>query len=211
MNNLAVKLDTEMPLNRVERPILANNLLANKHDKVAKYVWKTGKSFFLSKRQSIVVDTYIATRNVSECRRVLLREMNGKAGSLMTIWRLLRKDFIKVHIAERMEELGIYAGWTKERWFKVMTDHLRVNAIWEQAKEDLRFYGSILEKKPGDVDAKAGELAARQRQLGAAKMRLAPGDLYAMNLIGKYKNWGIDGGNGMFNQTINITQLDGRS
>ena len=31
---------------------------------------------------------------------------------------------MQAYMMEKVEESGVYAGWTKEHWYKVMTDHL---------------------------------------------------------------------------------------
>lgn len=86
------------------------------------YVWKTGKTFFLSKKQQIVADTFLETRNYSECSRRLKAE--GIIRSSLTCQRWLELDHMKQYMLEKFEEKGIYSGWTKERWLLVMTEHL---------------------------------------------------------------------------------------
>ena len=87
------------------------------------YSWKLGKRMFLSKARKVIVDTYLETRNYHTCQEVLNRECKRKI-SVPTIKRWLELPDVKAYIYEQFEEKGIYNGWTKEHWFKVMTDHL---------------------------------------------------------------------------------------
>jgi len=87
------------------------------------YIWRTGKTFYLSKKEWIVADTYLKTRNYRECERMLRKE--GFNFTWQSCRRWLMKGHIQEWLMEKVEESGVYAGWTKERWFKVMTDHLQ--------------------------------------------------------------------------------------
>ncbi len=87
------------------------------------YVWKTGKTFFLSKKQQVVADTFLETRSYAECSR-RLREIGIKR-SWLTCQRWLEFDHVKAYIQEQFEERGVASGWTREHWMKVMTDHLQ--------------------------------------------------------------------------------------
>lgn len=86
------------------------------------YVWKTGRTIFLSKKERIVADAFIATRNYEECSQALMKE--GWRKSRQTCRRWLEKSHIQDYLKEKFDEAGVYSGWTKEHWFKVMTDHL---------------------------------------------------------------------------------------
>lgn len=87
------------------------------------YIWKTGTTFFLSRKQQVVADTFLETRSYAECSR-RLREIGIKR-SWLTCQRWLEMDHVKAYIQEQFEERGVYAGWTREHWMMVMTDHIQ--------------------------------------------------------------------------------------
>ena len=86
------------------------------------YVWRTGRSYYLSKKEMVVADTFLRTRNYSECAREL-RKMGVKRDSL-TCRRWLSRGHIREYMEEQFEERGICSGWTLEHWMRVMTEHL---------------------------------------------------------------------------------------
>lgn len=86
------------------------------------YVWKTGKTIYPSKKERLVAEAYIRSGNLAECERVLRKE--GWKVSWKTCGRWLKRKNVEEWVMEKMEESGVYAGWTRERWYKVMTDHL---------------------------------------------------------------------------------------
>lgn len=86
------------------------------------YVWKTGTTFFLSKKEKIVADTFLATRNYAECAKALKAE--GFNRNWITCKRWLEKGHVKQYIEEQLEERGLLAGWSEGRWLKVMSDHM---------------------------------------------------------------------------------------
>lgn len=87
------------------------------------YVWKTGRAFFLSKKEKIVADAFLATRSYAECERALKKE--GFDKSWMTCKRWLERGHIKGYLMERFEEMGVCAGWDEAHWLAVMTRHLQ--------------------------------------------------------------------------------------
>lgn len=111
------------------------------------YVWKTGRTFYLSKKEKIVADTFLLTRSYVECSRALKKE--GFDKNWLTCKRWLEKSHIKDYLMEKFEEGGLMAGWTEGRWLKVLTDHL-------QGKERLA---------PGDLFAM--KLIAQVRGFGS--------------------------------------------
>lgn len=110
-----------IPVVRAEGAVLAP-IVADRTVRPA-YVWKTGKTFFLSRKQQVVADTFLETRSYAECSR-RLREIGIKR-SWLTCQRWLEMDHVKQYIAEQLEERGVYAGWTKERWMLIMTKHIQ--------------------------------------------------------------------------------------
>lgn len=87
------------------------------------YVWKTGRTFFLSKKETIVADTFLKTRSYVECSRALQRE--GFKKGWLTCRRWLEKSHIKDYLAEKFEESGAMAGMTEGRWTLMMQRHLQ--------------------------------------------------------------------------------------
>ena len=101
---------------------------------------------------------------MKDCERALKKE--GWEVSWKTCGRWLRRKSVEEWVMEQMEERGLYKGWTKEHWYKVMSDHV------------------------------------------TGVKRLKDGDGYHMNLIGKYKGWGMEGVVNVVN-SIQITQANG--
>ena len=87
------------------------------------YIWKEGRTIYLSKKVMVVAEEFIRTRNYAQCARRLKEEMGIEVG-WKTCMRWLRHGLHADWMKQRMEELGVYNGWTKERWYKVMTDHV---------------------------------------------------------------------------------------
>ena len=158
----------------VPSPIFENNQNLDKQDGFSKkeifpvYVRKLGKPMFLSKTRKLLVDTFLATRNYSECQRVLKAQLDTDL-TYEAIKRHLNYPEVQEYIMERFEDLSYYNSWTKEKWFTVMTKH--INGV----------------------------------------ERLQNGDLYAMNLIGKFSGWGNEAGGNSKIQNINFVQIDGRA
>lgn len=119
MNELNTNIP--VPINQPQMPVLkANDEL--KEVRPA-YVWKTGRTIFLSKKETIVADTFLRTRNYAECARALQKEGFNK--NWLTCKRWLDKSHVSEYLKEKFEELGVTAGWTEGRWLKVMTDHIQ--------------------------------------------------------------------------------------
>lgn len=172
------------------------------------YVWKTGSQFFLSKTRKIIADTWIETRNYKVCQERVKAEVKRDV-SVSTIRRWLDYPEMQEYIKERFEDLGIFNSWTKEKWIRIMTEHIRANAEHEQAKEEVRQYDSMLARNSKDTDAQVGLANSRAKMLVASKKRLANGDLYAMKLIGSMKGWEAQPAT-TFNQSIHIVQANGK-
>ena len=86
------------------------------------YVWKTGTTMFLSKKQQLMLDAYVETLSLDECARVL--EANGFDADKQDCKRWLEGELVKTHLEDRLREKSIANGWTRERWLLVMTEHL---------------------------------------------------------------------------------------
>lgn len=114
--------DTQIAVNEAKMPILATNMV----DKSVspQYIWKSGKTFFLSRKEKVVADCFIMTRSIKECCLKLHKEC-GKVVGVGAVRRWLERGHMKEYMAEQMEERGMTAGWTKERWVAVMTRHLK--------------------------------------------------------------------------------------
>lgn len=85
------------------------------------YDYQTGKQWFLSKTEQIVVDAYLETNNVSEACRAL-NAIRGAHGStkfyqVETVKRWLLKPHITSYIGEQQEARGIVNYFkTQEDW-----------------------------------------------------------------------------------------------
>ena len=98
------------------------NKEASKRTVAPIYVWRTGRTFYLSKKERCVADTFLETRSYAECSRELLKM--GVRKNWLTCRRWLERPHIKEYMAEQFEERGMAAGWSREHWLRVMTDHL---------------------------------------------------------------------------------------
>lgn len=112
--------DAVIAINGSEVPVLKVKEVDKSLTQV--YTWKTGTSFFLSKKEWLVAETYLKTRSYAECEKALRKE--GFDRTWQSCRRWLERDHVKKWMMEKLEESGVYAGWSKEHWFKVMTDHL---------------------------------------------------------------------------------------
>lgn len=109
------------------------------------YTWKTGKTMFLSARENLIAEEFLASRSYASCVRKLKSEM-GYDLSPMTVMRWLKKPHIEMWLGEQMEERGIYAGWSKERWMLKMTEHLNGK---DRLKQGDLFAMSLIAKHKG--------------------------------------------------------------
>ena len=171
------------------------------------YVWKTGVTFYLSKKEKIVADTYVRTQSWKECERALKAE--GIIRKALTCKRWYEgKEHIKQYVHEQLEVLGVYSAWTKERWMKVMHDHLMAKAEIEEAKMDMETFEQLLLEGKSLVALSGFELA-KNKFKEAKKKQLGSGDLYGMSLIAKVKHWEMP--ETMNFNSIILTQANGRA
>ena len=173
------------------------------------YVWDRKEVVYVNRREKDLVEWYIETGSVNECRK-RFKEKYRRELSYEGVNHWLGRERTAAYLRQRVEESGITAGWTEGRWYKVMTEHMEGHKEMEQAVEDIRSYEEILKGTPGDMEAKVGLVNARKRHLEGKKKRLASGDLFAMRLIAQSKGWGGEGkGVSIVNQ-IAFTQANGK-
>ena len=106
------------------KPLEASLVITKDGSKIPAYVWKTGTTFFLSKKEKIVADTYVRTQSWKECEKALKLECGIKRSAFTCKRWYEGKAHIKEYVNEQFEVLGVFGAWTKERWMKVMHDHL---------------------------------------------------------------------------------------
>ena len=99
-------MSQEVAINQAQVPVLATPVVDMKIS--PQYIWKSGKTFFLSKKEKLVADTYIETMSFKECEKAL--KGIGVDRSALTCQRWLGRGHIKEYMLERMEEKGITAG-----------------------------------------------------------------------------------------------------
>lgn len=173
------------------------------------YVWDRKEVVYVNRREKDLVEWYIETGSVNECRK-RFKEKYRRELSYEGVNHWLGRERTAAYLRQRVEESGITAGWTEGRWYKVMTEHMEGHKEMEQAVEDIRSYEEILKGTPGDMEAKVGLVNARKRHLEGKKKRLASGDLFAMRLIAQSKGWGgKEGGVNVVTQ-IAFTQANGK-
>ena len=175
------------------------NKEASKRTVAPIYVWRTGRTFYLSKKERCVADTFLETRSYAECSRELLKM--GVRKNWLTCRRWLERPHIKEYMAEQFEERGMAAGWSKEHWLVVMTKHLKASADYESARDEIKIYEGDLGRKGDDPGALIGMARARERMNRAMQDRLAPGDLYGMRLIASVLKFEMP-------DHLNITQIN---
>ena len=88
------------------------------------YIWQSGTTFFPSKVETIIVEAYLKRQKVSDCVRAL-KDQLGKDISTSTVRRRMDRPHVQALIAQKLEESGLWEGWSKERWLVVMTKHLQ--------------------------------------------------------------------------------------
>lgn len=86
------------------------------------YEWKSGSIFYLSKREKIVVDTFLKTGNYAACLRALAAE--GMKAEVVTIKQWMEREHVKNYIEDKLKQKAITEGWTRERWVMMMTEHI---------------------------------------------------------------------------------------
>lgn len=84
------------------------------------YEYKTGKQWFLSKTEKIVVDAYLKTNNITEACRTLnaIRSAHGshKAYDVRSVKRWLQKPHVARHIAEGFMDQGKVNWFDAPKW-----------------------------------------------------------------------------------------------
>lgn len=108
------------------------------------YIWKTGKTMFLSKKEKIVADTFLGSHSYIECERALKREGINRTWQSCRRW--LQRERLQAYLNEQMEERGVYVGWTKERWYLKMTRHLDGT---ERLKDGDGYFMNLMAKYKG--------------------------------------------------------------
>ena len=104
--------------------------------KIPIYSYKTGNSFYISKREHILAHVYIQTQNLHECLRVINTAMpprrriaaNGKVSKSMgisTIWRWLQKRRISEYIAEELVAQGKVNWFTRDKYLAAGIDMMQ--------------------------------------------------------------------------------------
>lgn len=116
----AVETASTVPIKKPETAVLADKPLNVEGSYV--YDWKRGKTMFLSKREELIADTFLKTRNYSECSRVVSKE--GREISSTTCRRWLERPWVSGWLEEKVKERGIASGWTKERWMIWAHEHM---------------------------------------------------------------------------------------
>lgn len=195
---------TTMPIVKPISPILANE--EGKVEVKPWYIWKASSTYVPSKVERVIADEFIKSTSWTKCVKAV-KERCNKVVSIGIVQRCLERDHVKAFVAEGMEKEGVMAAWDEGRWYVVMHNHLRANAEWTQAHEEIAYHEANLVKNKEDLEAQVGLVNARNRALEASKKRLAKGDLYAMDLIAKYRGFGKTGTSGVvLNQQINFTE-----
>lgn len=90
------------------------------------YNYQTGKQWYLSKTEKIVVDAYLKTNNETEATRVL-NAIRGAHGStkffrVQAISKWLKKPHVSQYIAEQQVSAGKVNWYDKEKWFAYNVD-----------------------------------------------------------------------------------------
>lgn len=192
-----IQSTSTMPVKQSGSPILGTQA----------YIWKTGRTMYLSKRQMVCVTAWLKKPNYAYVQGEMKREL-GKAPSNSSIQWLLNIPIVKEYLEEKWREKAIAGGWTREHWLTSMSDHLQANARYEAAKEDMKSCELTLIRDPKDVDATVGLVNAKKAMREAQGKRLAHGDLYGMNQIAKVLGFELPDQTALF-QNISITQMNG--
>ena len=95
--------------------------------KIPVFNYRTGQGFYMSKREHLIVHTWLLTRNIHECTRVVNACMpprrriaaNGKVSKSMgvaTVWRWLKKRRIAEYVTERQKIKALASDYSEEQW-----------------------------------------------------------------------------------------------
>jgi len=88
------------------------------------YIWQTGRTLMLSKREKILADAYLETFSYAQAQKALEKAGAWRWKAHETCARWLRKQHVKDYIADRLKDRGYFNSWTKERWIRIATEHL---------------------------------------------------------------------------------------
>lgn len=89
------------------------------------YVWKTGNSSYITKKQHIAAETFLDTMDYEECSRAIKEQINCDVSAAKCREWLEDYPELQDYIKEQMSLRGVASAWTKDRWLSIMTDHVR--------------------------------------------------------------------------------------
>jgi len=118
------------------------------------YSWKQKNMILISKTERFVADKFLDTGSYKECDEVLKRDFHvySKDKAHRMPRAILARDKVKEYMLERLEEKRYMNGWSKERWIKVMTEHLQgVNRLKKGDEYAMKLVGDALGYTNGDV------------------------------------------------------------
>lgn len=95
-----------------------NTSLVKVEDRVVKipvYHWEANKVSYISKRESVCIETWVKTMNVMACVRALKDEVGTEWG-WQRVSSLLKRPRVSRVIAERLKKRAIASGLDREGW-----------------------------------------------------------------------------------------------
>ena len=103
------------------------------------YSFVVNKMCFLRYYERLIAETFISTFNYVACVDNCFRELK-KVVTLKKVRAVLKKDEVRRYMYEKMEENGVSNSWTKEKWVKMISDHI----FGKKKMEESEMYGMKL-------------------------------------------------------------------
>jgi hypothetical protein len=158
MNEL---LTTSMPVKAESVDTPEKLQVQKRYKKLPVYNYKTGAQFQLSQRESILIETWLNSQNLTECRRVINEYMHPlrritKGGAVpagmavATIKKWLQKARISAYIAEELIARGKVNWYTKDKWYADGVDMVQSGETNSIKVAAWRAYGAM--RWPNDTN-----------------------------------------------------------
>lgn len=87
------------------------------------YIWKARSTYYPSKVEMCIVEEFLQSKSYPRCVKAV-KERCGKKISYPGVKACLERDHVKDFVFQRLDELGVYAGWDEAHWMWVMQRHL---------------------------------------------------------------------------------------
>ena len=76
----------------------------------------------LSERERLIAEFWARTQNYAECVRALRAKYPKCKTTDMSVRQWLQRPHVQAFLLDRMSDLGVFNGWTKEKWVRVCSE-----------------------------------------------------------------------------------------